>query len=68
MILDSEEHRAALLQLVKASSFSGEKIEFVHALYTAIRSAVVSADVRNRGGREASPDDPAGTGGAVAEG
>lgn len=53
MILDKEEHRNALIQLFKSSTFSGEQVEFVHELYCAIKSAVVC----NRGERQSQGDD-----------
>ena len=47
MVLDSEQQRNALLQLLKSSAFSGEQIEFVHALY----QAIMNADIRDSGER-----------------
>lgn len=41
MTLDSELQRDALLQLLRTSTFSGEQIEFVNALYHAIKCAAI---------------------------
>lgn len=52
MILDKEEHKEALLQLLKSSNFPGEQIEFVYELYTAISTAIIApTDIRDSGQR-----------------
>lgn len=56
MILDKEEHREALLQLLKSSTFSGEQIEFVYGLQQSIKSAII----RNQGCPEVLSDAPQG--------
>lgn len=45
MILDKEEHRGALLQLIRASTFPGDQVEFVYELQQEIKSAII----RNQG-------------------
>ena len=54
MILDKEEHREALLQLLKSSTFSGEQVEFVYDLQQSIKSAII----RSQGCPEVLSDAP----------
>lgn len=45
MILDNEQQREALIQLIRSSTFSGDQIGFVHELYQAIKSAIVRPEL-----------------------
>lgn len=55
MILDSEQQRDALLQLMKTATFSGDQIEFVYALHEAIKRAHVPPEQRRAANPEGRP-------------
>lgn len=48
MIVDSKEHKDALVQLIRQSSFSGADIEFVAGLLEAVQRATIDATDRQR--------------------
>lgn len=60
MILDKEEHRAALLELINHATFSGSNVDLVYELKRSILSAAVSPDVRDRGSRPSTGHDAGG--------
>ena len=49
MIIDKEEHRVALLQLIEQSSIAGSALDIVWELKQAIKRATIAPDVRDSG-------------------
>ncbi len=57
MIIDREEHRDALLQLIDGSSFPGRSVDLVYELKQAILGAIIAPNIRDCGPRASTGSD-----------